>query len=74
MKDDGYLRRSGERSRSYVRPAGKKSEEKADERSRRRKLLRTETDETVRIVRLMKQKIRRDERVKIKKMRILSRR
>lgn len=53
----------------YTRTAGKKSEEKADEidESRsRRKLLRTETDETVRIVWLMKQNMRRDERVKIR--------
>lgn len=61
--------REERRPRPYVRTAGKKSEEKAgeiDESRSRRKLLRTETDETVRIVWLMKQNMRRDERVKIR--------
>lgn len=48
-------------------------------KSRRRKLLRTETDETVRIARLMKQKLRRDEggenkRDERERARVLSRR
>lgn len=61
----------GERPRPYVRMAGKKVRRKS-RWSRRRKPLRTETDETVRIARLMKQKIRRDERVKIRETSVSS--
>lgn len=45
-----------------------RSRKKKQMKSRRRKLLRTETDETARIARLMKQKVRRDEGVKIRGM------
>lgn len=48
----GGVARGRRRPRPYVRTAGKKSGEKAgeiDESRSRRKLLRTETDETVRI-------------------------